>query len=53
MKSPVIHKVSQMVTLLTPLSYRSSYPKVFYKKGILKKFAKFTGKHPRQSPFFK
>ena len=27
-------------------------PKVFYKKGILENFAKFTGKHLCQSPFF-
>ena len=26
-------------------SYRSSRPKVFYKERVLKKFAKFTGKH--------
>ena len=25
---------------------------VFYKKGVLKHFAKFTGKHPLQSLFF-
>ena len=27
---------------------RSSRPEVFYKKGILRNFAKFTGKHLRQ-----
>ena len=26
-------------------------PEVFYKKGVLKNFAKFTGKHLYQSPF--
>ena len=31
---------------------RSSRPKVFFKKGILKNFAKFTGKHLYQSLFF-
>ena len=25
---------------------RSSLPEVFYKKGVLRNFAKFTGKHP-------
>ena len=28
-------------------------PDVFYKKGVLKNFAKFTGKHLHQSLFFK
>ena len=31
---------------------RSSHPEVFCKKGVLKNFAKFTGKHPCQSLFF-
>ena len=31
---------------------RSRRPKVFCKKGVLKNFAKFTGKHLCQSPFF-
>ena len=31
---------------------RSSRPKVFCKKGVLKNFAKFTGKHLCQSFFF-
>ena len=31
---------------------RSSRPEVFYKKGVLKNFAKFTGKHLYQSLFF-
>ena len=30
----------------------SSRPEVFYKKGVLRKFAKFTGKHLCQSLFF-
>ena len=29
----------------------SSHPEVFYKKGVLKNFSKFTGKHLRQSLF--
>ena len=32
--------------------YRSSRLDVIYKKGLLKNFAKFTGKHLCQSPFF-
>ena len=32
--------------------YRSSCPEVFFKKGVLRNFAKFTGKHLRQSLFF-
>ena len=33
-------------------SYRSSRPEVFCKKGVLKNFAKFTGKHLCQRLFF-
>ena len=33
--------------------FRSSRPEVFYKKGVLKNFAKFTGKHLRQSLFYR
>ena len=32
-------------------AHRSSRPEVFCKKGVFKKFAKFTGKHLRQSLF--
>ena len=32
--------------------YRSSRPEVFCKRGVLRNFAKFTGKHLRQSLFF-
>ena len=31
---------------------RDSRPEVFYKKGVLRSFAKFTGKHLCQSLFF-
>ena len=31
---------------------RSSHPEVFCKKGVLRNFAKFTGKHLCQRPFF-
>ena len=34
------------------LTFRSSRPEVFYKKGVLRNFAKFTGKHLCQSLFF-
>ena len=33
-------------------SYRSSHPQVFCKKGVLRNFAKFTGKHLCQRLFF-
>ena len=32
--------------------YRSSHPEVFCKKGVLRNFAKFTGKHLCQGLFF-
>ena len=32
--------------------FRSNRPEVFYKKGVLRNFAKFTGKHLCQSLFF-
>ena len=32
--------------------FRRSPPEVFYKNGVLKSFAKFTGKHQCQSLFF-
>ena len=34
------------------VSYRSSHPEVFCKKGVLKDFTKFTEKHLCQSLFF-
>ena len=34
------------------LIFRSSRPEVFCEKGVLRNFAKFTGKHLCQSPFF-
>ena len=33
------------------MTYRSSRPEVFCKKGVLKNFAKFTGKHLRHRCF--
>ena len=35
-----------------PNDYRSSRPEVFFKKSVLRNFAKFTGKHLCQSLFF-
>ena len=37
---------------LSVVSFRSSRPEVLYKKGVLRNFAKFTGKHLCQSLFF-
>ena len=38
--------------LLLTNTYRSSRVAVFFKKGVLRHFAKFTRKHLCQSPFF-
>ena len=35
------------------IKVRSSRPEVFYKKGVLRNFTKFIGKHPCQGLFFK
>ena len=35
-----------------PNDYRSIRPEMFYKKGVIRNFAKFTGKHFCQSLFF-
>ena len=35
-----------------PSDYRSSRPKVFYRKGVLRNFAKFAEKHQCPSLFF-
>ena len=43
------------VTVYRDFNYslsRSSHPEVFFKKGVLRNFAKFTGKHLCQSHFF-
>ena len=37
---------------LNAIKHRSSRPEVFCKKGVLRNFAKFTGKHLCQSLFF-
>ena len=41
---PLYHKIGYMTK-----KYRSSRPEVFYKKGVLKNFTKFAGKHLCQS----
>ena len=46
---------SELVTYISCcclLAYRSSHPEEFCKKGILRNFAKFTGKNLSQSLFF-
>ena len=40
------------MSLPSPKNYRSSRPKVFCKKGFLRNFARFTGKHLCQSLSF-
>ena len=42
-----------MSRLLVNVNWRSSLPGVFFKKGDLRNFANFTGKHLCQSLFFK
>ena len=47
------YKCSLFNTLLIDkISTRSNHPEVFCKKGVLRNFAKFTGKHLCQSLFF-
>ena len=48
-KSKLSH---QVINLWSLLKDRSSHPEVFYQKGILKSFAKFTGKNLCESLFF-
>ena len=52
--SYILHSFSKNTSrLLFPKSLcRSSRPDVFYEKGVLRIFAKFTGKQLRQSLFF-
>ena len=45
-------KVAQMSTEPITFSVPKQPPEVFYKKGILKNFSKFIGKHLFQSLFF-
>ena len=53
-----LEKFAKIFTQLKPKLFnkdllRSSRPEVFCKKGVLRNFAKFTGKHLCQSLFFK
>ena len=41
-----------LLTSMMELFYNNCRPEVFSKKGVLKNFTKFTGKHLRQSLFF-
>ena len=41
-----------LIFWLLRLNYRSSRPEVFCKKGVLRNFTKFAGKHLCQSSFF-
>ena len=43
---------SMIVASMESENDRSSRPEVFYKKGVLKNFAKLTGKYLCQSLFF-
>ena len=43
--------IASLLDNLKHANGRSSRPEVFYKKGVLKNFAKFTGKHQCQSLF--
>ena len=45
--------VFQKNASLAVWSIRSNRPELLYKKGVLRNFAKFTGKHLYQSLFFK
>ena len=44
--------INELVWFISHNLYRSIHPEVFYKKGVLRNFAKFTGKHLCQSLSF-
>ena len=48
----VKQKVPYLHSLWTQTIFRSSHQRCSVKKGVLRNFAKFTGKHLRQSLFF-
>ena len=56
LNTPISHKLSTYYynadVCKDPNDYRSSRPEVFCKNGVLKNFAKLTGKHLCQSLFF-
>ena len=43
--SLVDHLVLVLILVLIVTHYKSIRPEVFYKKGVLRNFAKFSGKH--------
>ena len=47
-----IYWASKCLIDVNVVNCRSSHPEVFCKKGVLRNFAKFTGKHPCQGLFF-
>ena len=47
------HRLTKKSDYCSPKKHRSSRPELFYKKSVLKKFAKYTGKHVHQSLFLK
>ena len=47
-----IRNIDFKLTISLCPNSKSSHPDVFYKRGVLRNFAKFTGKHLCQSPFF-
>ena len=55
-KSSIVSKglnyASVLCALYSNKTLRNSHPEVFCNKGVIKHFAKFTGKHRRQSLFF-
>ena len=48
----LLHYNLHYTHILELLNYRSSHPEVFCKNGVLRNFAKLTGKHLCQSLFF-
>ena len=56
LNTPLSHKLSTYYyntdACKDPSDYRSSRPEVFCKKGVLRNFAKFTGKHLCQGRIF-
>ena len=47
-----IMKLNLSYIIINRQRYRSNRPELFYKKGVLRNFAKFTRKHPCQSLLF-
>ena len=54
LNTPLSHKIYNYNTDVCkdPSDYRSSCPEVFYKKDVLRNFAKLTRKHQWQGLFF-